>query len=672
MFLNTSELWLRRFQKRFKLGAGAFHLTKSTRVILLPIADVLAFVASYLLAFLIGSSFGSGRESASVAAKHYFEIFPAVFLILSIVKLVALYVFSIYKILLEYFSLTDIKRFVLALAAGTFAAVTVAQVSGMELQNPVVIFSYVFDALFVIGLRFAWTRLFHGREDAQEENGRSRHRQAQSERKKVRRVMIVGSGQAAADLIAEMQHEEGMRPEIIIDDDKDHEGGLLLGVEVARSRKDIRLLARRRAIDEILIAKPAAERRQTSAILRECIKTRCRIRMLPPHPERPLRERADVSASLNDLVKPTVSDLLGRDRPRIDYRGVADLVRGRVVLVTGGAGAYGSELCRQIMRNKPRRLIALDLDEDGLTMLTSLIEVENGVMQKNTESEFRTVIASIRDAETMRRVFSAFRPHLVFHAAELKQAPLIQMNPREAFLTNVVGLQTAADLSDEFSAEIFILASTVSARNPSTVASACKRVAEMYAYEKNGHSHTTYASVRFPNLLEGRANVISLFERQIARGGPLTVHDKDLQREYVGAEEAALLTLQAASLADGGETFVLGPGELIEIRELAEAMVRLSGAIPYEEIDIVLTQPRVGEHPQEDDGRGNIPVDAVSEHLWLSADSGATQLPHWSELWYQDPQQMNDAAVVAMLQKIFPASYSAPPPSRRGARIETE
>jgi FlaA1/EpsC-like NDP-sugar epimerase len=653
-------------------------LTKNTRILLLPIADVFAFAASYLLAFSIGSSFDSGRDAAGDVASRYFSIFPAVFLVLIVVKALALYLFSVYKILLEYLSLTDIKRIALSLAAGTFAAVTVAQVSGMEAapQNPVVIFSYIFDTMFVVGLRFAWTRiLIQGKDEMPEENGRSRRRQAQSERKKVRRVMVVGSGQAAADLIAEMQqHEaEGLRPEIIIDDDKAHAGGLLLGVEIAQSRKDIRLLARRRNIDEILIAKPAAGRRQTSALLRECIKTRCRVRMLPQRRERTLREREEAAATLSDLVKPTVSDLLGRDRPRIDYRGIGELIRGRVVLVTGGAGAYGSELCRQIMRNKPRRLIAIDMDEDGLTMLSALIEAENGNTQRNTESEFRTVIASIRDIETMRRVFSAFRPHLVFHAAGLKQVPLIQMNPREAFLTNVVGLQTAADLADEFSAEIFVLASTTLAKNPNTVAAGCKRVAEMYVHEKNKHSHTTYASARFPNLIEGRANVVAVFGEQIAQGGPLTVHDKELLREFVGAEEAALLTLQAASLADGGETFVLGPGEPIEILELAEAMIRLSGAIPYEEIDIAITQLRPGERLQDDGGHGKISGEAVSERLWLSGDIGTPPLPHWSELWYQDPQKMNDAAVVAMLQKIFPAYHNPQQPTvRRGARSETD
>jgi FlaA1/EpsC-like NDP-sugar epimerase len=283
----------------------------------------------------------------------------------------------------------------------------------------------------------------------------------------------------------------------------------------------------------------------------------------------------------------------------------------------------------------------------------------------------------VRDYETMRRVFSAFRPHLVFHAAELKQIPLIQANPREAFLTNIVGLQICADLADEFSAEKLVLGSTVRARVPVSVAAACKRVAEMYALEKDAHSEAAYAVVRFPNLIEARGNVLDIFARQIEAGGPVTVADENLVREFVSAEEAALLTLQAAALSEGGEIFEVGPGERAEISELAEAMIRLAGYAPYDEVDVVITQLRSGERLYEDAAVSAGQLEPVSDRLWYAMGGTVTKLPHWSELWYQDPGKMDDAAAVALLQKIFPTTNKATSATQkqktmRGERIESE
>ena len=698
-------------------------MAKNTRIAFFVVCDIVCFNASYLLAYLVGSTLGtteamasavaSGSAAGPAAASAYFAAYPTGFLILIAVKLLAMYVFSVYRIMFEYAGARDFQRVALSLAASTLASVTASVLIGIEpaLVTGVIVFSFIFDMVFVMAVRLLYVRQTGSRgerEAADDGNQLSLRRRYAPQRKSSGRVMVIGVGPEAADLIAEMQENEsaGRKAEIIIDDEKTHDGDMLLGVDVVAGRSEIRLRARRQSIDEIIIAKPAAGKRQIAALLRECVKTRCRISILPFAKQGNTPGAAAVaiaafvgagagagggagtgtgagagtgpgagtgtgaaSASLADLRSPTVSDLLGRDRPRVDHREIGDHLKGRVILVTGGAGVFGSELCRRIIRYRPRRLIALDASEDGLAMLAAELEGYH-----TAETEFRTVVASVRDASMMRRAFGAFRPHIVFHAAELKQIPLAQTNPRETFLTNVLGLKTACDLADEFSAEKFILCSTVRAAEPMNVAAECKRTAELYITEKNEKSQTTYAAVRFPNLIEGAGNVISVFTEQIKHGGPLTVTDKDIVRRFISAEESALLTVRAAAIAAGGEIFEIGPGEAIGIRELAEAMIRLTGKIPYEEIDIVVTQLRPGERLFEETGDdGPRSVSPSAERIWVTEDSSGMKLPHWSQLWCQEPDKMDDASVMEILHLIFPTYKNRKAgPTIRGEKIENE
>ncbi|MCL2493052.1 MAG: polysaccharide biosynthesis protein [Clostridiales bacterium] len=632
------------------------------------IADFIAFNLSYLFAFLLADVAAPGAANAGSAMLRYFSDFPRGFLILILLKIAVFFAASVYRILFEYADRRDYRRIAYAVACATLAAVTGAALFGFSpaVSGLFVLFSFLFDFVFIFGVRIAQVLSPRSGRTAA---GRFRP----TVRRPVRRVMIVGTAAAAAELIDEMQKDESlrMRPEIFVDENSEHEGAMLLGVETVHGRRDIRILARRRQIDEILIANPGAGRQQTAAVLRECVKTRCRLRQLPTGRGRGLRGREEQQIRIDDFVRPDISDFFGRDRPHVDQKEIGEQIRGRVVLVTGGAGAYGSELCRQIIRYKPRRLIALDADEDALTLLASEIDQISVSPHEPGDPEFRAVIANIRDAETMRRVFSAFRPHLVFHAAELKQISLGQTNPRETFLTDVVGMQICADLAEEFAARKFLLASTRRARSPVGVTAACKRTAEMYILEKNEKSRAAFAAVRFPNLIEARGNVIAVFAKQIAAGGPLTISDKDLTREFVSAEETALLTLQAAAVAEGGEVFEIGPGEPVGIHTLAEAMIRFSGAIPYEDIDIVITQLRPGERLFEDLSPGQLAP--VSDRLWRQTQE-IGQLPPWPERWYQNPAAMDDAAVVALLGRIFPAHGGPQPPgsATRGIKIENE
>ncbi|MDR1798163.1 MAG: polysaccharide biosynthesis protein [Clostridiales Family XIII bacterium] len=618
---------------------------------ILVLLDVAAFSGSYFLTWMLATDEPSNA-------------FPRVFFILIAIKVAVFFAAAIYRILFEYANANDYRRILLATGSGTLAAVTAATLIGIEpaTQPVFILLSFFIDLVLVFVVRFvvlfAPSESLYAHTRAQDEDGERRSARRHFGRKSTRRVMIVGTEVAAAGLIEQIENEPNLklRPEVVVIEDKNNDGMILRGVEMVHGRKEIRVLARRKSIDEIWIANPVAGRRQIALTLRECVKTRCTIRMLPPRMSRMLREKEGAPVRIDDLKQPTISDYFGRERPHIDHKLVGELIRGRVVLVTGGAGTYGAELCRQILRYKPRRLIALDTDEDNLALLAAEIGFQSGGPREAGDPEFRSVVASVRDVETMRRVFSAFRPHLVFHAAELKQIPLIQTNPREAFLTNIVGLQICADLADEYAAQKLILASTVRARVPVSVAAACKRVAEMYALEKDLQSEAAYTVVRFPNLIEARGNVIDIFERQLALGGPLTVADKDLAREYVSAEETALLTLQAAAYAEGGEIYEIGPGERTEIYALAEAVIRLGGRHAYEDVDITITQLRSGEKPYEDAAVSSGQMEPVSDRLWLTSGGKAAKLPHWSELWYQNPGKMDDADAVALLGRIFPSA----------------
>ena len=608
----------------------------------------------------------------SEAAEAFFAAYMGGFLILIFVKLFAMYVSSAYKIIFEHSDLKDFRRVALSLVACTLASVTVAALMGSAeaLLPTVILLSFIFDLGLVLAVRVLYVRQTAGKKEEKGSEGEGLRRRYTPQRNPASLVMVIGTNRAAVDLITEMQANKSMGrvPEIIIDDDRSHDGDRLLGVEIVARRSEISLRARRQSIDEIIIAKPEASKRQLATLLRESVKTRCRISMLPLV-RAGEKLPAGRPASLADLRKPTIEDLLGRERPRVDHRKIGDEIKGRIVLVTGGGGVFGSELCRRIIRYKPRRLIALDVCEDGLAMLGAELEEYH-----SAETEFRTVIASVRDATMMRRVFGAFRPHLVFHAAELKQIPLAQTNPRETFLTNVLGLKAAADLADEYSVEKFILCSTTRAATPTNVASQCKRAAELYITEKNEKAHTKFTTVRFPNLIEGDGNVLAVFKKQLETGGPLRLTDENATRRFIGAEEAAMLTTLAAALATGGEIFEIGSGEYIRIRELAEAMIRIDGKIPYEEIGVVVTQLRAGEKLFEETGeRTARDTGQSAERMWVVEDRSGLKLPHWSQLWRQEPERMDDTAVVEILRLIFPTyKTKTADATMRGVKVENE
>jgi FlaA1/EpsC-like NDP-sugar epimerase len=552
-------------------------------------ADVVAFSFSYLLAYLATQpAAGASAAGFSGEVGSFFSYYPRVFLLLIIIKIIVLMIFSSYRILFAFAGAEDYKRIAGAVISATFVAATTALLADMNvaLYPNFILFTLLFDLLLVLAIRFVYV-LFSSETSGR--RYRDKRRSAVTVRRNVRKVMVFGSGEAALNIVREIKAGgAALEAVVIADDDRKHEGGSLLGVRIEGGRNDIRLLVRRHNIDEIIIAKPMAAPRHIALVLNECIKTRCSIRILPLYRSR--REAEEGAANLSMLRKPSISDLLGGDRPRVDHREIADQIKGRIVLITGAAGVFGSELALQLMRYGPRRLIAVDTNEDGLVILKQNLEKSG-----KGDIEIKMVIASVRDDIAMKEIFADNRPHIVFHAAELKHIPFVQQSPREAYLTNVNALAKTAALAEEFSAMRFIHLSSTRAGEPDTVYAGLKKYGEAIVRSQDEKSQVVFSSVRIANLIEGKANVVALFEKQIEEGGPVTVIDKGFSKRFIRASEAALLTIMAGVAARGGEVFVVGPGESIGILELAEAMIRLAGYIPGEDIAVSEAQLRAGE-----------------------------------------------------------------------------
>jgi FlaA1/EpsC-like NDP-sugar epimerase len=280
---------------------------------------------------------------------------------------------------------------------------------------------------------------------------------------------------------------------------------------------------------------------------------------------------------------------------QVNLREISGYIEGRVIMVTGGGGSIGSELCRQIAAFRPRRLVALDIYENSVFDLAAEIKDAFPALS------FEVVIASVRSRERMEEVFRRYTPHVVFHAAAHKHVPLMEMNPKEAVVNNVLGTANLVDLADAFAVEKFVMISTDKAVNPTNVMGATKRIAEMILQEKSRSSKGTHFSVvRFGNVLGSNGSVIPIFRRQIENGGPVTLTHPDVTRYFMTIPEAVQLVIQAGALAEGGEMFILDMGEPVKIKDLAENIVRLSGYTPYEDIDIVVTRLRPGEKLHEE------------------------------------------------------------------------
>ena len=404
-------------------------------------------------------------------------------------------------------------------------------------------------------------------------------------------LLIIGGGEAARDVIKAIKEEAKDEYNIIglIDDNVNKLNYTISGVKILGGRNKIVELCKKYKVDTIFFCLEKVKNKDKKEILNICQTTGARIRVLPAIVD--IVKNKNLMSNLREVE---IEDLLGRDTVTLDNKNISELIKDRVVLVTGGGGSIGSELCRQIMKHNPKKLIIFDIYENNL------YNIELELKANYNKEKIEALVGSVRDKKRLKKVFEQYRPELVFHAAAHKHVPLMEKSPLEAIKNNVFGTYNVVNCSDEFNVKRFVLISTDKAVNPTNIMGASKRLCEMIIQAKNKVSKTEFMAVRFGNVLGSNGSVVPLFKKQIAEGGPVTVTHKEITRFFMTIPEAVGLILQAITYAKGGEIFVLDMGEPVKIYDLAESLIRLSGLEPNVDIPIVITGLRPGEKLYEE------------------------------------------------------------------------
>lgn len=543
------------------------------RRICLIILDSLLIAFSGFFALELRFEFGPVDEPFMQTLVECMPIF--VFL-----TLIIFWFSRIYHSLWEYISAKEVKNIMLASWISAVMQVLVVTMLEKRLPRSYYVVYWSLLTLFMIGTRtvYRFIRL--------KKNQWSRRRL-----KDQQRVMILGAGEAGTALIREIQNSEQLNYKVccVIDGDSSKQGKYLRGVPIVGDRNTIISAAEKYKIDKIFIALPKLSAKELKPILDICKQTNCEIQKIAG-----IYQLLNGEVSVSQLRKITIDDLLGRESIKVDLDKILDYVQDRVVMVTGGSGSIGSELCRQIITKQPKKLIILDIYENSTYIL------QRELMRTRTDMNFEVIIASVRDEERMRGIFEKYHPEIIFHAAAYKHVPLMEACPNEAVKNNVLGTLNMVKLSDEYGVKRFIQISTDKAVNPTNIMGASKRICEMIIQSYNKRSKTEYVAVRFGNVLGSNGSVVPLFKQQIEEGGPITVTHPDIIRYFMTIPEAVSLVLMAGAYAKGGEIFVLDMGEPVKILELAQNMIRLAGLREGEDIDIEFIGLRPGEKLYEE------------------------------------------------------------------------
>jgi FlaA1/EpsC-like NDP-sugar epimerase len=556
-----------------------------TRKLLVLMSDILFLFVSIILAVVIKSDVGRLAELF-----QHSMVFIAVMIG---IKLVLIKVLMLYDSLWEHASIDELIRIAMfGLMSNLFITMLDVFMDASFTYKSLILIS-VFDVLLIGGLRLSYRVI------------RRLKNQAYRIGQTYRNVLIIGAGYTGGMIARHMMTDpqvHGM-PKAFVDDDPSKEGTLIKGIKVLGNRYDILGIVKRHKIDEIILAIPSATVSDRKEILEECKRTGAKVKTVPS-----LEEMIHDNVDLQKIRDVEIEDLLGRDEINLDMAGIQEYIKGKTVMVTGGGGSIGSELCRQIVKFQPKKLIILDINENAVYDLTHELNTK-GVGSVVLD----TVITSVRDRKELCRVFNDLRPQVVFHAAAHKHVPLMERSPREAVKNNVFGTMHLVDSAINHGVERFVFISTDKAVNPTSVMGVSKRIAEMIVQSVES-SVTVFTAVRFGNVLGSNGSVIPLFKNQIQNGGPVTVTHRDMVRYFMTIPEASRLVLQAGGLARGGEVFVLDMGEPVRILSLAEDLIRLSGLEPYQDIDITFTGLRPGEKLYEELLTSEESVESKTKH----------------------------------------------------------
>lgn len=542
-------------------------LVKASRIAMLVICDIALINAASFLALWIRFEFSvqdmlqSGFLPSIIA-----NALPYTAAAVAVIAAMRLYVS-----LWEYAGFDEFVRICIACILIDSVGYLGLIVRSLPIPRSYPVLNGMFLVLFIAGLRFSYRFI---------------RKELRSRANKGKRTMLIGAGEAAFMALREFSSSRYSQNDVIclIDDDVNKQGRYLCGVRIVGGEEYIEEAVRKFRIDEIIFAIPSASPQRKKELLSTCQRTGCKLKTLPG-----LFQLANGEVTIQQIRNVEIEDLLGRDVVDVDISGIMDYVHDRVVLVTGGGGSIGSELCRQLAAHMPKQLIVLDIYENNA------YAIEQELKADHPDLSIHVLIGSVRDEKRLADVFSRFRPELVFHAAAHKHVPLMEASPLEAIKNNVFGTLNVANCADRFGAKRMLLIGTDKAVRPTNIMGATKRICEMIVQMMNGSSQTEYVAVRFGNVLGSNGSVIPLFKKQIEAGGPVTVTHKDIIRYFMTIREAVALVLQAGAYAKGGEIFVLDMGDPVRIDDLARNMIKLSGFEPDVDIPIRYIGLRPGE-----------------------------------------------------------------------------
>lgn len=547
------------------------------RAFILVFLDMISILMSYLAALLLRFDFIFSNIPREYLTGYLWSMPYWV-----IITVVVFYGLRLYHSIWRFAGIDEAKRIVEAYIILLFLYAAGIFIMDLRMPRSYYFVGYVFSLMLTTGLRFGYRLLrsyvHKSRSDNSEESGQER-------------VMVIGAGQAGQVLIRELHSSSHLHSKVccVIDDNPNKIGRLLEGVPIVGNRYDIVEKVKEYGITRIIYAIPATTGANRKAILNLCKDTGCKLQTVPG-----VYQLVNEEVSVTKLRDVEITDLLGRAQVKVNNSEILKSLQDKVVMVTGGGGSIGSELCRQIARSEPKTLLIFDIYENNA------YTIQQELKRKHPELHLVTLIGSVRNTNRINSIMEKYRPDIVFHAAAHKHVPLMEDSPNEAIKNNVEGTYKTARAAAAYSVKKFVLISTDKAVNPTNIMGASKRLCEMVVQMMNRQSDTDFVAVRFGNVLGSNGSVIPLFKKQIAEGGPVTVTHPDIIRYFMTIPEAVSLVLQASYYAHGGEIFVLDMGEPVKIADMARNLIRLSGFIPDEDIKIVYTGLRPGEKLYEE------------------------------------------------------------------------
>jgi FlaA1/EpsC-like NDP-sugar epimerase len=548
-----------------------------TKRILLMIIDIAIVVMASFGALIVRFEF-----SLSAVPKYYIEVIWNVLPLTLLAAIIIFSAFKMYSIMWKYAGSTEMAYLLAACIVDTFFNSLIILFSYREREYPIPRSCYFLYGVLLLALMFASRyarramRIFGKRN---------------KDASKVKRVLIYGAGEAGNNIVHEITKSEFVSMHIVgfIDDDSKKTGRYMHGAKVLGTKNELPQIVDDCQVDEIIIAIPTATAQQMKEILDVCKETGCELKRLPG-----MYQLVNGEVSVAKLKDVDVNDLLGRDPIKVDLDSIMGYVSGKVIMVTGGGGSIGSELCRQIASHHPKQLLIVDIYEN------TTYDIQQELKRTYPKLDLVVLIASIRNTKRMNRIFETYQPEIVYHAAAHKHVPLMEDSPNEAVKNNVLGTWKIVQAADKYQVKRFVMISTDKAVNPTNIMGATKRICEMIIQTYNNRSKTEYVAVRFGNVLGSNGSVIPLFKKQIEEGGPVTVTHPDIIRYFMTIPEAVSLVLQAGAYAKGGEIFILDMGNPVKIVDLARNLILLSGHKPDEDIKIEFTGLRPGEKLYEE------------------------------------------------------------------------